>query len=97
MKDKIENRLLTDEDGHEFRRDNDILLDITAEDAFDYGFEQGAKEQDAKASSIKDAECKQKGGRELMDFIDRTFSKNITIDQMMATNTWQLKKQELGE
>lgn len=40
------NKLLTADDGHEFRRDNDALdLAIPAEDAFDYGFEEGAKAQ----------------------------------------------------
>ena len=42
-------RLLNEEDGHEHRRDNrdndDMNLALTAEDAFDYGYGEGAKAQ----------------------------------------------------
>ena len=37
--------LLEGEDGHEFRRTNDVELAMTAEDAFDYGFEEGSQAQ----------------------------------------------------
>lgn len=47
-----EGALLTENDGHDFRSVNDIELIMTAEDAFDYGFEEGAKAQFPIAKQI---------------------------------------------
>ena len=36
------------------------------------------------------------GQREVVEWMDKTFAKTITIDQMMATNTWQAQVKEWG-
>ena len=69
-------------------------LEKQAEISFKAGYEQ--REKDPLDKEDRCERCYKQGIREVVEWIRITFNKDITIDQMMATTTWQYKEDEWG-
>ena len=81
----------------EIQRDQDRVLLKQAEVSFKAGYEQGEKDSlDAEGWCDGFDKGKKAGIKEVVKWINKTFTNTITKNQMTATNTWQTKLKEWG-